>query len=792
MPYNLDTKFIINRIIATIAILLTIIPCTYAMDKNEDLLKDPDVRAIYIRATKSWFTKAGLKRADSLRAIGEKRKDPVILALSTEIRENYMFENGTEGEYYKASDQLIKAMKRAKLNYQYFLAMYSALIYDYNHDHTIHALRRAAQMQKEAIKSNDKNAMFIAFRSNGIVYEMRGNYPVAIDYLNKALALAKTININGKELAAVYSDLSYIHYSANEYQKGLETANKIISVCEGDEEMLCDAYSRKCHILYELKRYDEFMTNYAQLQKVLSHRPEFSKTLECIWAKALYLILKDNTAEAKKLVYALKSKEDSLDLEMTIAIKNGDYKKAYELNEKYYIYLQSKQNKLDQNEILEMSSEMGIAQLQNETAQLKANRQRMVNAIVSIVVLFVLVVALVGTIHIYKRRINRQRKKIIDERELFYRNVTHQLRTPMTVVLGMINQIKSHIINNEKVDIESVEAAERQSNNLLSLIKQLIDASKEGKLQEALLSPKGDIITAPSIDNDSAQDHHINKKSFAGFMSNGSSHILVAEDNDDVALLICNMLHDQGYSVTRAADGQEAWEMMQDELPDLLLTDIAMPRMDGLGLMHHIRNDETMSHMPIIVVSARVEDSERLEGIEAGAEVYLAKPFINEELILRVKKILEQRENLRKRFSSGEIEINDAEDKTEAHSEIKQTNKTIDVLNKDEKAFIAHINRLIDDNMSSGEVTTQFIAEETGLSVSTLNRKLKNLTGMASTIYIRYRRFIVAKNLLETTNKSVAEIEIFCGFSSQGYLTRLFKAETGLTPSEYRKEHKRA
>lgn len=769
------------------------IPCSIAMGKNEDLLKDPDVKALYIRATKSWFTKIGQKRADSLRAIGEQRKDSVIIALSAEVMENYMYENGTEDEYYKASEQLIQAMKLAGLSYQYFCAMYSALIYDCNHDHTIRALRRATQMQKEAIKSKDKRAMYITLRSKGIVYEIRGNYPIAIDYLNKAVEIVKNNNMKDTDLAALYSELAAVYYSANDYKKGMEAADKIIKTCDGDQEMLADAYSRKCHILYEQKQYDEFMTNYSLLQAILKQRPEFGETTETIWANALYLILKDRTAEAQKLVYNIKSTEDSLDFEITIAVKNGDYKTAYELSEKYYLYLQSQQNKLDQDEILEMSSELGMAQLQDETDELKANHDRMVNTIVIIIVIFILVVAFTGTIHVYRRRINRQRKKIIDERELFYRNVTHQLRTPMTVVLGMVSEIKTHLINNEKVDIESVEAAERQGNNLLCLIKQLIDASKEGKLQEALISSKGDTIATPSTEQTTAPEPPVHKKSFAEFAGSGTNHILVAEDNEDVALLICNMLHNQGYSVTRASDGQEAWEMIQDELPEILLTDIAMPRMDGLELIRLIRNDDTVSHLPIIVVSARVDDNERLEGINAGAEVYLAKPFINEELILRVKKMLEQREKLRKRFSNGEIEIADNKIKSEAAAESKTENQqNTEAIYNEEKEFITNLNTIIDNNLDSGEVTTQFLAEKLCLSVSTLNRKLKNITGMTSTIYIRTRRFIVAKNFLETTNKSVAEIENFCGFNSQGYMTRLFKAETGLTPSEYRKEHHKA
>jgi CheY-like chemotaxis protein len=249
--------------------------------------------------------------------------------------------------------------------------------------------------------------------------------------------------------------------------------------------------------------------------------------------------------------------------------------------------------------------------------------------------------------------------------------------------------------------------------------------------------------------------------------------ILLAEDNDDVAMLICNMLRDNGYSVTRAVDGQEALEMLREELPDMLITDIAMPRMDGLELMRSVRADDTMCCLPIVVVSARVEDHERLDGISAGAEVYLAKPFINEELLLVVEKLLEQRRRLRKMFTNSR-----SDDETSRQIPEADVN------------FFNDINKLIDDNLISGEVSTSFLADKLSTSVSTLNRRLKNMSGLTANIYIRNRRLLVAKRLLEKTDLTVSEIEVQCGFNTSGHFSRVFKAETGLSPIDYRQNQK--
>lgn len=381
-----------------------------------------------------------------------------------------------------------------------------------------------------------------------------------------------------------------------------------------------------------------------------------------------------------------------------------------------------------------------------------------------------IILLLLGIVMFLYWRTNRARRRITAEREIFYRNVTHQLRTPMTVVMGIVDQLKDHIPEDDSVGKESLIAAQRQSRNLLELIKKLIEASKEGTLDRHILSKEGEIVPASTVI--SAMNRKSNKALQLSSQIISERHkttILLAEDNDDVALLITNLLQENGYSVMRVSDGKDAWDALQGELPDMLITDIAMPRMDGLELMRHVRNDDTMSHLPIIVVSARVEDHERLEGIRAGAEVYLAKPFIPEELLLRVQKVIEQRELLRMSFRT-ETPVE------EIHDEITEK----------ENQFINSINQLIEKHMTSGDVNATFLADKMCMSVSTLNRKMKNVTGMSVTIYVRTRRMLTAMRLLKTTSKPISEIEHLCGFNTPGHFSRLFKAETGMSPSDYR------
>jgi len=332
------------------------------------------------------------------------------------------------------------------------------------------------------------------------------------------------------------------------------------------------------------------------------------------------------------------------------------------------------------------------------------------SAIIIVILLAVIMALQVRSSRIRKRasntlaHANEQLRKANEERQTFYRNITHQLRTPLTVVIGMVNQLENHIDKDDAEGKEELAATQRQSRELLELVNRLIKASKEGggillddtsrvgasDLSNAAGSASGSSLSRSSSDSSlsrasssssnssgsstssisrdssSSSDSSLSSSSSNSIASslpgissrvgNGAS-VLIAEDNDDVATLIQNIFQNNGYVTQRACDGQEALEMLiADELPDLIISDIAMPRMDGLELIRRVRDNDTMNHLPIIVVSARVEDSERLEGLEAGAEVYLAKPFIVDELLLRAQKLLEQRAMLRKKFSTQESE----------------------------------------------------------------------------------------------------------------------------------------
>ena len=209
----------------------------------------------------------------------------------------------------------------------------------------------------------------------------------------------------------------------------------------------------------------------------------------------------------------------------------------------------------------------------------------------------------------------------------------------------------------------------------------------------------------------------------------------------------------------------------------MIITDVMMPNMDGLELIKRIRKEQDTRHLPVIVVSARVEDGDKLAGLEAGAEVYLGKPFVPAELMLRIRKLLEQREVLKQKYSK----VIEEADKT--------ANEQLELdMSETEQEYMNKVDMYIRENIMDSKLDAAVLADHMNTSLTTLNRKVKSITGTNTTNYIRLSKLGRASQLLMNTDMYMGEIQAVCGFESPSYFSRSFKAEFGMTPSEYRKK----
>lgn len=258
--------------------------------------------------------------------------------------------------------------------------------------------------------------------------------------------------------------------------------------------------------------------------------------------------------------------------------------------------------------------------------------------------------------------------------------------------------------------------------------------------------------------------------------------ILLVEDNADVVAYTASCLQD--YRLAVGKDGQEGFDIACDLVPDLIITDVMMPFMDGYEMTKKLREDVRTSHIPIIMLTAKADIESKLEGIEYGAEAYLEKPFNVDELTLRVRKILEQRATLQKVYASKMGFQGQSKDTLSPISE--QSSYHDVVIPRIENEFVKRVTEEIKNHLSDENYNVEQLAKNLFMSYSQVQRKLNAVIGLSPNQYIRIIRLEKSKELLSTTNETILNISMMCGFSDPSYFGKVFKQEFGKTPQEWR------
>lgn len=244
--------------------------------------------------------------------------------------------------------------------------------------------------------------------------------------------------------------------------------------------------------------------------------------------------------------------------------------------------------------------------------------------------------------------------------------------------------------------------------------------------------------------------------------------ILVSEDNSEVREFIREQFEND-YWVIEASNGKEALKLSEKEIPDLIISDLMMPEMDGMEFCKKLRMNEKTSHIPVIMLTAKASQDSKLESLESGIDAFITKPFKVEELKVRVRKLIEQRKKLREQFS------------TSAFLESNSTT-VADV----DREFLAKTVRLIEESFNDEDFKVSRLASSLNMSTSQFNRKLQGLAGQSPVQFIISVRLQRASKLLKTSDKTIAEIAYEVGYSDQAYFSRVFKKEYGMSPSEFK------
>lgn len=263
-----------------------------------------------------------------------------------------------------------------------------------------------------------------------------------------------------------------------------------------------------------------------------------------------------------------------------------------------------------------------------------------------------------------------------------------------------------------------------------------------------------------------------NSETHLRIVEDSSHYILIVDDNKDIVSMISNYISDS-YQVMNAYNAEDALRILEKQNISLIITDIMMPGKDGIELIKEIKQNKFLRYIPLIVISAKITDSQQEEGIVAGADVYLTKPFSISLLKSHINRLLTQKEDIKTYYHSPE-------------SAYQYTDGNL--LHQDEKSFIDSIISIIDQNIESELLSPDFIADSLHMNSRSLYRKIKNITTLAPMDFIKDYRFLKAERLLITTNLTIQEIMYKVGISNKSYFYREFSKRNNTTPREYRKK----
>ncbi|MES2278122.1 MAG: two-component regulator propeller domain-containing protein [Bacteroidota bacterium] len=334
------------------------------------------------------------------------------------------------------------------------------------------------------------------------------------------------------------------------------------------------------------------------------------------------------------------------------------------------------------------------------------------------------------------------------------------------------------------IKVESFSSVEGNKTSFSVILKKGLHHFKQ---QQPVNKPNNPALSHKPHQNDEIIGTPNNSAGMYKGRETFSHTILLIEDNADLRLFIAEHLQQQ-FNIVECANGQEGWNRATELIPDIIISDIMMPEMDGITLCNHLKADERTNHIPVILLTAKSSTDNQVEGLTTGATIYITKPFSIEVLALQISNLLLLREKIHERFynqirypaplvkgSSSNLQNDEKLSSTILSSPI-------------EDAFLQKIVNLIVLHIDSPELNVPFLSREMGMSQPVLYKKLNALSGSSVNDLIKFIRLNKAMELLQEKDKTVYEIAYMVGFSDRKYFSKEFKKLFGKAPNEYRGE----
>lgn len=389
--------------------------------------------------------------------------------------------------------------------------------------------------------------------------------------------------------------------------------------------------------------------------------------------------------------------------------------------------------------------------------------QKIINILaVAVVVLLLIMIFYRRKVRREKEKLNEQRKQMADDKIAFFTNVSHQLRTPLTLVSGPLNRLMQadNYTEEQKMLLQVVSRNVGQLETLTADVlnfKEQVDAMNQASADEACEKELSQHVLRDSR-------HQMLLQQDVEELST----ILIVDDNEDIRSYLRVLLAGQ-YYVIEASDGQNGLRLAKESVPDLIVSDVMMPVMDGLTFCSKIKEDEVTSHIPVILLTARSEESQRIEGYEHGADAYITKPFSDHLLLVRISNLLQARRQRK-------------------NDEAKQMLSSEDIQTDEpgERMFLERFKKAAKSHIGDANLRMDDLGSELSLSKVQMYRKVKALTGKTPAEVLREMRMQKAYSLLKQTDKTISEVAAEVGFAIPGYFSACFKKQFGINPTELR------
>lgn len=386
--------------------------------------------------------------------------------------------------------------------------------------------------------------------------------------------------------------------------------------------------------------------------------------------------------------------------------------------------------------------------------------------VVSLLVILLLVVAVITIWRAVRavRRANRRMREMNDEQTRFFTNASYQLRTLLTLIAGPVGQLAEG-----KGDARQlISIIQRNVEQLQSVVGDVLQFRRENSntIDDTTAVTEEQILASMKSVQESRHDSLINDN------ADELATVLIVDDNADMRAYLRTLLLDR-YYVIEAADGQSGLKLAVESVPDIVVSDVMMPVMDGLTFCTRLKQHEATSHIPVLLLTARSSEQQHIEGLQTGADMYMTKPFSTDLLLANIASLLANRQKLRQLFKvEKEADKSVVEDKAPSP----------------DRHFLDTFLKAMDKHMGNTNLKIEDLGDEMGLSRVQLYRKVKALTGMTPVEILRETRLKRAMQLLKTTDKTVSEIANEVGFATPGYFSSCFKKQYDKYPTDIREE----